>query len=254
MTRALRSYVEGGGTLYASDWRIQILQLAFPELVDSDRLISGTAQEMTADVVDEGLKEVIGPTIHLNFDLGGWYPAAFRGREVKTYLTGNYAASDGSRQQSPLLVKVPLGNGAIVFTSFHNEKQNSQTEMELLKYLVFTTVTARVQTEVAQTMVKGGFSAAKQNLLSTSAENPTVTSTYNNAQQGALKFVLAFENQGARLRFEVVGPDGKKLDKEGTSTLQIDVPSAGPGAYKYTVTALKVPFENFPFTVTVGQK
>ncbi|MFO0870549.1 MAG: hypothetical protein U0935_16600 [Pirellulales bacterium] len=254
MIRSVRAFVEGGGTLYASDWRIQIVQIAFPELIDTTRLIPGAGQELTASVNDEGLKEVIGPTIHLNFDLGGWFPAAFNGQHVTTYLSGEYAASDGSRRQSPLLVKVPVGQGAIVFTSFHNEKQNSATELELLKYLVFTTVTARVQSEVTQTMVKGGFSSAKQNLLSTSASNPTVSATYNHAQAGALRFVLAFENQGARLRFEVVGPDGKKVQQEGRSTIQLDLPAAPAGAYKYTVTALEVPFENFPFTVTVGQK
>ncbi|MFM7072375.1 MAG: hypothetical protein ACKO38_11360 [Planctomycetota bacterium] len=251
--RALRTYVEEGGTLYASDWRMQLLMLAFPELIDQEKLKPGDAQEMTAQVVDDGLREVIGPDIHLKFDLPNWYPAAFRGREVKTFLRGTYAAQ-GSRVDSPLLVRIPVGRGSIVFTSFHNEKQNSRTELELLKYLVFATVTARVQTEVAETMLQGGFSSAKQNLLSASAGAPTASSTYKNAAVGALKFVLAFENQGAKLRIEVVGPDGSKHVREGIETIQLDIPSAPAGDYRYTVTALQVPFENFPFTVTVGRK
>ncbi|MFO0901512.1 MAG: hypothetical protein U0939_00850 [Pirellulales bacterium] len=254
LKRSLRSYVEQGGTLYASDWRLQLLQIAFPELIDANRLVTGNAQEMTADVVDEGLREAIGETIHLRFDLGGWYPAAFQGREVQTYLRGSYSGSDGSRPQSPLLVKIPVGRGAIIFTSFHNEKQNSATELELLKYLVFTTVTARAQEEANQTIVKGGFSPAKQNLLSTSKQSPSVTKTYQHSKAGPLVFVLAFENQGAKLRLEVTGPDGKTQRKEGTQTLQIEMPDAAVGAWKYTVTAVEVPFENFPYSVTVGQK
>ncbi len=251
--RALRTYVEEGGTLYASDWRMQLLMLAFPELIDQEGLKPGDAQEMTAEVVDEGLREVIGPDIHLKFDLPNWFPAAFRGREVKTYLRGTYAAQ-GKRVESPLLVRIPVGRGAILFTSFHNEKQNSRTELELLKYLVFATVTARVQSEVAETMVQGGFSAAKQNLLSASAGSPSASSTYINTAAGTLKFVLAFENQGAKLKLEVVAPDGQKHVREGLETLQLDLPAAPAGDYRCTITALEVPFENFPYTFTVGRK
>jgi hypothetical protein len=253
--RALRTYVEEGGTLYASDWRMQLLMLAFPELIDQQALKPGDAQEMTAQVVDDGLREVIGPDIHLKFDLPNWFPAAFRGRDVKTYLRGTYTCDDRkSRVESPLLVRIPVGRGSIVFTSFHNEKQNSRTELELLKYLVFATVTARVQSEVAETMLKGGFSSAKQNLLSASAGSQSASSTYNNTAAGALKFVLAFENQGAKLRLEVVAPDGTKHVRDGVETIQLDIPAAPVGDYRYTITAVQVPFENFPFTITVGRK
>jgi hypothetical protein len=56
------------------------------------------------------------------------------------------------------------------------------------------------------------------------------------------------------LYLEIIGPDGRKFDKEGASTIKIDVTDAGVGAWKYTVTAKKVPYENFPFTLTVWQK
>ena len=73
----------------------------------------------------------------------------------------------------------------------------------------------------------------------------------------ALPFVLnlpslGFANQGARLRLSVRGPDGKAREQEGTSTLTVDVPDAAPGDWTYTVIALKVPYPNFPFTLTVG--
>ena len=42
-------------------------------------------------------------------------------------------------------------------------------------------------------------------------------------------------------------------EKEGNSTLAIDVPKAAPGEWKYTVTAISVPSDNFPFRVTVGE-
>ena len=66
--------------------------------------------------------------------------------------------------------------------------------------------------ELAQTMLKGGFSSQKSNLLSASADNPSVTKTYHNQQAGNLRFVLGFENRGARMKLTVVSPNGKKAE------------------------------------------
>ena len=173
---------------------------------------------------------------------------------MTTYLRGNYKSQDGTTKSAPLLVKFPLQDGAVVFTSFHNEKQNNEKEMKLLRYLVFSAVTAKVESQVAQTMLRGGFSPAKKNLFSTSSGEPSVTQTYQCTKATDLQFVLGFQNQGANLRLTVVGPNGEHHEKEGTSTLTIDVPAAKDGPWKYTVTAIKVPNANFPFTVTVGHK
>ncbi len=154
----------------------------------------------------------------------------------------------------PLLVKLPFQKRVIVFTSFHNEAQNSEIELDLLRYLVFATVTARVGTEVTQTMVKGGFSPEKQNILSASAGAPAVTQTYHCRKAGQIQFALAFEDRGARLRLVVKDPNGQKYEKEGISTFVVEVPNAAAGDWQYTVTALKVPYPNFPFQLTIGQK
>ena len=53
----------------------------------------------------------------------------------------------------------------------------------------------------------------------------------------------------------VADPDGNVVEeKEGTSTLTIDVSGASPGEWKYTATAISVPTDNFPFRLTVGEK
>jgi hypothetical protein len=250
----LRQFVERGGTLYASDWQFQLVNEAFPELIDRAKVNTGQKQTLTADVVDAGLRDLIGSQIELRFDMPAWYPAAFHGKEVTVLLRGPFETTDGDRAEAPLLVKFPHGNGTVIFTSFHNEKQNSELELKLLRYLVFAAVTAQTESQITKTMVAGGFSPASKNLLSASAEAPSVTQRYQCKKPGPIQFVLGFENQGAQLRLTVVGPDGKKHEQEGAATFTLSVPEAAVGEWKYTVTAVKVPYQNFPFTLTIGEK
>ncbi|HVC95894.1 MAG TPA: hypothetical protein VND64_19545 [Pirellulales bacterium] len=249
----LREFVAGGGTLYASDRHYNLVAGAFEKLAPQPAP-NGKKQDLNADVVDPGLRELIGGEFALRFDQADWCPAAFEGEQVVVYLRGTYEPLEGEPRPTPLLVKFPFEKGTVIFTSFHNEKQNSEAELKLLRYLVFSAVTAEVETKVRQSMVKGGFSPAKNNLFSASAGAEEASSVYKAAKTCDLKFTLGFEDLGARLKLTVVGPDGAPREQEGTSTFTVDVPGAAAGDWKYTVTALKVPNENFPFTVTVGEK
>jgi hypothetical protein len=249
----LRQFVARGGTLYASDLHYPLVAEAFPDFALRDAP-TGKKQDVDAQVIEPGLRELIGGKLSLSFDQEDWRPAAFEGEKVVVYVRGKYEPFDGEPRESPFLVKFPYKDGTVIFTSFHNERQNSETELKLLKYLVFSAVTADVESKVRQSMVRGGFSPAKNNIFSTSVAAAEARSVYHAAKEGDLQFVLGFENLGARLKLTVVGPDGTKREKEGTSTFTIDVPSAEAGDWQYIVTALKVPNDNFPFTVTVGEK
>ena len=248
---ALRGFVGKGGTLYASDWRRGLVQWAFPEFFDGGDVEPGSRQTVTVKVVDPGLRNVIGPELSLRFDMNGWFPGDLSDPKMTTYLEGEYKNVHGETVKAPLLVKVPFEEGAVIFTSFHNEKQNSEKELDLLRFLVFAAVTAKETEKANKIMVQGGFSPREQSLIGASAENPSVTKTYRNAKAGALRFVLGFQ-PGARFRLVVTGPSGQKAEKEGASTFTIDVPGAPVGDWSYTITALKLPYANFPFTLTVG--
>lgn len=254
LSSALRRFVARGGTLYASDWQIQLLEIAFPEFLDPSKRAKGAIQTVHAEVVDAGLARRLGPTIELRFDKTAWYSAAFRERDVVTYLRGTFLTLEGRRMTSPLLVKFPFHSGNVVFTSFHNEAQNTQTELELLRYLVFTAVTAREETKVQQIMVRGGFSPKERNLLSVSQQNRPVVQEYECRRRGPLQFALGFEEQGARLQLTVTEPNGTEHTQTGTKTFSIDIPDAQPGTWRYTITPLEIPYPNFPFTLLIGEK
>jgi hypothetical protein len=259
----LRNFVARGGTLYASDLRYPCIAKAFPDFVNKKYEGYGLANQFVqAKVKDPGLKAILGKQVVLKFDAGGWRPAAFAGPKVTTLLEGTYKGTTGAMglnlaaaraHFSPLLVKFPFGEGTVIFTSFHNEKQNSKTEDKLLKYLVFSAVTAQVETKVTKTMISGGFSPRQSARLSTSATDPKITHKYHNKKAGRLQFALGFEDRGAKLRLTLISPSGEKIEKEGTFTFTVQIDNAPEGDWTYTVTALQVPFANFPFTLTVGE-
>ena len=194
---ALRTFVGRGGTLYASDWRFNDLSIAFPELFDRLDVVTGAVQTVDAEVVDPGLRSRLGSKVSLRFDLTGWFPAQTAGAQTTTYLRGDYRpARGGPPITAPLLVKVTFEQGTIIFTSFHNEKVNSEVETELLKFLVFAAVTARESAQTQRTMISGGFKPQRQDLLSASPNAPSATQTYSNPKRGRLRFALALRIKG----------------------------------------------------------
>lgn len=252
---ALRDYVMHGGTLYASDIRYDALAGAFPEYVVNPqrRPRNGGSGDVMAKVTDSGLRQILGPTMKLHFNLSSWRPASFKRQKVSVLLEGQYDTGLGTYGEAPLLVKFNCGKGTVIFTSFHNEAQNSQTEMKLLKHLVFTVVTAEIETKVTKTMISGGFSPQESRRIGISLEQPKVSAVYKNKKAGSLRFVLGFRDAGAKLQLTLTSPGGKKITHEGTSTFEVDVSDAPAGDWHYTITALTVPYRNFPFTLTVGQ-
>lgn len=255
MRGALRTFVARGGTLYASDWQYQLVAIAFPEFVDTVRAAKGAAQTVKARVVDPGLKRELGAEqIELRFDKDAWRPAAFIGGEIHAYLRATYQTQDHQKQETPLLVEFPYQNGNVIFTSFHNEAQNSQLELKLLRYLVFATVTARADARVQRKLVSGGFSPVERDLLSASTPAQELSQKHVVRVPGHLQFVLGFDNRGAELQLTVTDPQGNRRQKSGASSFILDVPDAAAGVWSYTVTPIKVPYKNFPFTLTVGEK
>ena len=254
----LRRFVAQGGTLYASDWRFLVVAQAFPDFINSKVVNEGNVQKLTADVVDPGLADVLGTAkIPLEFNLDQWKTAAFGGDRVKVLMKASrYLTQQNEWAAAPLLVKFAFDKGTVIFTSFHNEAQNSEIEQKLLKYLVFSAVTAQIENEIHQTMLQGGFSPQKSNLLTPPRARRNSAMCMRRKRPAPCRFVLGFQeqpSQAARLRLTVISPDGKKREEEGTSTIVIEAPSAAAGQWRYTVTALSVPYPDFPFTLTVGE-
>jgi hypothetical protein len=255
LANTLQAYVSQGGILYASDWRYPVVAQAFPELRAPELESSGFDTAVNAEVVDAGLRDMLGQDhIKLTFELDAWMTAAFKGDRVKVLLRGTFRSHKfgNETRTAPLLVKFSFGKGTVIFTSYHHGKTHDEQEKKLLKYLIFSVATAKVEQELEETQVKNQFSPAKSNLFSASVDNPKATYSYDNVKAGTLRFDLGFEDRGAELKLAAKSPSGKVYEKQGTKSFFIEVPNAEQGSWTYTITALQVPYENFAFLVNVS--
>jgi hypothetical protein len=250
----LQAYVADGGILYASDWRYEAVAKAFPDTAVPNLIGDGMAQQIEADIVDPNLRQALGTKkIPLKFDLGDWKAAAFGGPSVKILLKGTYKKMRGDEQATaPLMVKFPFNKGTVIFTSFHNEAQNSRIEEQLLQYLVFSLVTAGIDAELNSSLDKEGFKPQGSNLLSTPPRG-SIKKEYDNKHVCDLRFGLGFRNEGYKLRFNIKSPSGKQFTHDCKGTTVLEVSGAESGKWTYTVEALDA-YANFAFRTTVGEK
>lgn len=162
----LRAYVNGGGSLYASDWAHHFVESTFPEMVDfygndantSEALNGFAPQTIPASVVSTDLEARLGRTqtsIEFphnparNILNNNWAVAEGAGSGALVHLQGDVKlcanrsscnSAGATVPNAPLLVSyVTPGGGTVFFTSFHNESQDgiSHDMEEILKFLIF---------------------------------------------------------------------------------------------------------------------
>ena len=254
---SLSSFVENGGSIYASDWASSLLELAFARQISflSQRI---QAQRVEARVLDQGLVDLIGPKLDLSFDTDLWVVPESAGMGT-AYLEGDIAHPDGTRLIRPLLVSFKHGKGSVIFTSFHNEKQVSEKERALLKYLVLKPIIAQAAESSQQILKSQNFTLSKESLFSTGSGGDGHWFKYPANAGAELTFVLSWNDPGAdkaRLKLQVKTPAGQMLEADGeTPPVRVAVPRVDQaGDYEYNVVPVHVPFSNFPYVVTVGVK
>ena len=255
INESLRSYVENGGIIYASDLRFPLLQVAFKEHIDTTRLYTGTRQQTEAEVIDQSLQDFLGAkTVPINFNAGGWRLAAFKGDTVKVLLKGSVSLSSGKTISTPLMVKFPVGKGYVIFTSFHNAEQKSELELKLLKYLVFNSITSGVNVEIAEQLAPKDMKPRMNQLISFGLPGQPSSQSFFCRKNGEAVFALAFQCNGAKFKLIATGPNGKKLEKEGSHSFFISESQVKEGdQWKLEVIPLSVPHNNFAVRLSVWQ-
>jgi len=140
----LRAYVEGGGSVYASDWSHYAAEVAFSSAIDfygSDGSFwdarAGVAGSIDATVLDANMQALLGSSnAALSYDLSQWAVAEAVGQGATTLIRGDARATGlGTGMvtvaDAPLAVEIEAGAGRFIYTSFHNERQRT-VDMEVL--------------------------------------------------------------------------------------------------------------------------
>lgn len=127
----LRSFVDGGGSIYFSDLTLPYAEQAWPGLLEpaSD---GGIAETRPARVTDRELASFLGDRdrIDVRFNLGGWRRVAGSTRAMRVLV------SDAERQGRPYMVLLPRERGLVGFTSFHYTAQPLDDMVLSLVYFV----------------------------------------------------------------------------------------------------------------------
>lgn len=150
----LKEYVEFGGQLYVSDRAWELVERAFPDMIDflGDDAVLGAAEKgelstVVGRVLDEELLEVLGlpegsDEINVVFNNSEW--AVMASAQAEVLIEGDVTWRDPGTGASveargvPLLVTFDVGErgGKVVYTSFHSDAQTADDVTRIIEYLV----------------------------------------------------------------------------------------------------------------------
>ncbi len=248
---ALREFVAAGKTLYASDLQYPLVAGAFPEVADEANRIEGVEGAFEAEVLDAGLRELLGEKVELTFNLKGWVSAAFAGESVVTILRGG---NNGRLPKgTPLLVKFGHQQGTVFFTSFHNSAIASETAKKILRYLVFSAVVADAEGRVLKVLKRTDYTLKPPELLAAPDTSWSVTRKHVLSADGLFRIGVAFNNEGAEVKLVVEGPGGVRLEKTGKDAFIAEVRYAPAGEWKLTISTPTLPYPNFPISLILAE-
>jgi molecular chaperone DnaK len=137
---ALRQFVTAGGVLYVSDYALANISIPFPGFIQFGQKGDGKAGKVTAEVVDENLKKLVGNAVPIDFNTI-YAPVRSVSDDCKVYL---------AKGSEPILVSFPYAKGHVVYTSFHNGVQVSEKEKELLKFIILQTISLATNTPLVE--------------------------------------------------------------------------------------------------------
>lgn len=238
--KAILKYVSDGGTIYASDYAADYVAAAFPGAIQFAGK-RGSKGDITARIVDKGLKALMGNTIQLRFDMGSWEQIHSVGKDTTVYL------ESGGR---PILASFAYGKGQVIYTCFHNHAQVSKQEAELLRYLVIKPLMAQASAELDE-FAWGNKKDVQETVGTASQGQASLWYAYDSTAVGPLMIMLNWKGD-AQLGLDLQTAGGEWQQAGSSPPVSITVPVAQPGTWRYRVRAVQAPYSNFPFVILIG--
>ena len=130
IVQTVRSFVENGGSIYASDWAHPFVEFAFPEQIDflgadNDYVDAqrGYDDFLYADVSDSVMQTILSSgTAEIRYDFSEWVVAKKVSTDVDVLLRATVQAykPNGSLKtlpDAPLAVRFQVGEGRVVYAT-----------------------------------------------------------------------------------------------------------------------------------------
>jgi len=146
----IRDYVNNGGSIYASDWSYDIIEIGWPDKIDfvgadevPDDAQKGDYDLLDAAVTDASLSEYLGKQyISVEYDLPVWPPIETTSRTVSVHLTGTVPYSDGLSDYTlssvPLLVTFNSDQGKVAYSTFRVVRNGNEDMLQTLQYIMYS--------------------------------------------------------------------------------------------------------------------
>lgn len=149
----IRAFVEFGGSIYASDWSYDIIEIGWPDRVEwvGEDLTPNDAQKgeagpVIAAIADEALADWLGKAdeaqIDLDYDLPVWPPIQSVATSVSIHLRGDVKYRQGqdpySLTSAPLLTSFNEGEGKVVYATFQVARNSSTDMLRVVQYMMYS--------------------------------------------------------------------------------------------------------------------
>jgi len=135
---ALRTWIEAGGVVYASDYAAIYVDALYPGKIGyllPDPYV-GADGTQTATIVDETLRRAVGKsTATIVFDLPYWVAIDTLSTGVTELLRGTVVTLESTPRtlpNRPYAAQFTAGTGRVTYTSFHEEGQTVTGDMAIL--------------------------------------------------------------------------------------------------------------------------
>jgi len=133
----LKSFMQSGGKIYASDWAYGTVIKMYPELSGSR---NGNSQTVNGNIEDVNLQRYMDVTaVQIFYNLGSWYsisPTIDQSVNVP-FLKATYTTTTGTLTNNVIAFSRTELAGKLIFTTFHNEANVTAATIKILKYFIF---------------------------------------------------------------------------------------------------------------------
>ena len=145
-------FVQNGGSIYASDWAYDAVEVGWPDRIDflgddeePNQAQSGDQQIVNAAISDSALAAWLGSKdsrVAIEYDLPVWPAIAEVEDTVSVHLSGAVNVRMGTYQDtingSPLLTSFNDGQGKVVYATFRVAKNASADMLLILQYMMYS--------------------------------------------------------------------------------------------------------------------